>query len=132
MLNRIVSINEYDVTYELDPRHVELLGRYLGLEIRVSSAAAPGVNMSYGGELEEDNPDDVHDALSLVREARKTCARVRFNESPAYLDPPHRPHHIPTQSLLYGPIGTWGVRPVQRGRCIFTGPTHEELKANKH
>ena len=50
ILNRVVTLTESGLTYEADPRHVELLAKSLGLE-DCKPVATPGIKRSFEDEV---------------------------------------------------------------------------------
>ena len=100
VLNRILHITSEGLTYEADPRHVELLSRSLGLQ-QSRMITTPGVKHNASlvdGDDQLDDPDDgVVQAVSLGKQPRiKHVDRngiaenitqiTSFDDSPTYID----------------------------------------------
>ena len=99
ILNRIVKITSTGLTYEADPRHVEMLARDMGMD-EGKSVVTPGIKEPYEAE-EEVTEYDVHpeaDAAihKLMRPPKSTRTRpVQFDENVVY-------HDVVPYSELYG------------------------------
>ena len=76
LLNRIIKITSEGLTYEADPRHVELLARSLGL-VGTRYISTPGIKYNDAGTNkaeetvleEEEDADKPVDAVNVVHDA---------------------------------------------------------------
>ena len=80
VLNRIVHVSEEGLSYEPDPRHVELLCRDLGLQVGSVSCGTPG-NKPVFDEEKHVPTDSLDDIITSIRALKKTSSRVTFNET---------------------------------------------------
>ena len=64
ILNRIIRMTPQGMTYEADPRHVEMLARDLELTDKSKSVATPGVK----GEFDEHDVYDLEDSVTSMEE----------------------------------------------------------------
>ena len=87
VLNRIISITKDGLTYEPDPRHVELLARDLNLDLNGKSSGVPGHKIPYDenkhGQHIED-PVILEDVIASIRAAKKGCLKISFPDSIEY------------------------------------------------
>ena len=78
LLNRIIELHDYlggrakTLTYEPDPRHVEIILRSLNLDAKAKSVVTPAVRTKPEGN------DDEPLAEAEVRDYRSTCMRIAF------------------------------------------------------
>ena len=78
LLNRIIELHEHfggrarTLTYEPDPRHVEIILRSLNLDAKAKSVVTPAVR------TKPSNDDEDPLAETEVRDYRSTCMRIAF------------------------------------------------------
>ena len=73
VLNRLISITKDGLTYESDPRHVEILARDFGLDIGGKSNSTPGTKQQYDPEKHLPKNEDhvsIEDVISAIRIAK--------------------------------------------------------------
>ena len=99
-LNKIVRVSEEGLAYEPDPRHVELLCRDLGFDLKEGkSQATPGRQIPYK-EDKHAPTDPIEDLISAIRVAKKTSLKIRFNDDIEYHDAADQSLKIPWDHLL--------------------------------
>ena len=110
LLNRIIRVVPEGLTYEADPRHVELLVRSLGLE-DCRKVSTPGVKPQLEVELEgaDDTIDNVIASLCPTR-SRSAC--VKFDGNPEIVN-------VKAYSSIYGLHPRGFVIDVDADGCTF-------------
>ena len=83
VLNRLITVTEDGLTYEPDPRHVELLARDLGLDLGGKSHVTPCQKQTYDENKHSPKNDEhitLEDVISSIRLAKKGSLKISFSE----------------------------------------------------
>ena len=120
VLNRIATVTDTGLEYEPDPRHIELLARDLGFGVDGKPALTPGQKPQFE-DVQNIPEDNIEDMLHAIKDAKKSCLRIRFDDTPTFLDPVLNSHFVPNDHLLNQPIGSLSSMQIPQGHCRFTG-----------
>ena len=151
VLNRIVRIDSEGISYESDPRHVEIIARGLGLE-KASNATAPGrrdeevnyeaiLDAATDLELDAVDPDDAEIVASFVpvKKPRRPNLYVTFDDdnliTTINLDKQKFVYGLPYSDMLHlhprllvaTRRGHW--KTVKSGSDPYTGKSQNVMRA---